>query len=91
MLAFAVGLPGDDSRRSRRLARLSGTTGDGHAPDRQLPLEWSSTSNVVWKQPLTGEGWSSPVVAKGRIYLTSAVLRNLRRSKELFVAAAGFR
>ncbi len=29
--------------------------------------------NVVWKQAIPGKGWSSPVVAAGRIYLTSAV------------------
>jgi outer membrane protein assembly factor BamB len=38
-----------------------------------LPTEWSTTRNVVWTQAIPGGGWSSPVVAGGRIYLTSAV------------------
>jgi len=34
-----------------------------------LPLEW----NVAWKSPVAGLGHSSPVVANGRIFLTTAV------------------
>jgi outer membrane protein assembly factor BamB len=37
-----------------------------------LPLEWSETHGVVWKTGVPGRGWSSPVVAGGRVWLTSA-------------------
>src|SRR5262245_37454449 len=50
-----------------------GPTGQGLVTDGKLPLEWSGTKNVVWKKGLPGHGWSSPVVAGGRIYLTTAV------------------
>ncbi|MCY4074936.1 MAG: PQQ-binding-like beta-propeller repeat protein [Acidobacteria bacterium] len=50
-----------------------GPTGQGHAPDAGVPLTWSETENVTWKVPVPGLGWSSPVVADGRIWLTSAV------------------
>ena len=50
-----------------------GPTGQGHATTTGLPLEWSTTKNVVWKQPVPGLGWSSPVIAGGRIFLTSGV------------------
>ena len=50
-----------------------GPTGQGHAPDAGVPLTWSETENVAWKVPVPGLGWSSPVVADGRIWLTSAV------------------
>ncbi len=50
-----------------------GPTGQGHAPDAGVPLAWSETENVTWKVPVPGLGWSSPVVADGRIWLTSAV------------------
>ena len=49
-----------------------GPTGQGIA-DGKLPLEWSPTRNVVWKQAIPGAGWSSPVVVAGRVYLTTAV------------------
>ena len=50
-----------------------GPTGQGHAPDAEVPLTWSETENVTWKAPVPGLGWSSPVVAAGRIWLTTAV------------------
>ena len=50
-----------------------GPTGQGHAPDAAVPLTWSETENVSWKAPVPGLGWSSPVVADGRIWLTAAV------------------
>lgn len=50
-----------------------GPTGQGHTTATGLPLEWSAEKNVVWKKPVPGTGWSSPVVGQGRIYLTTAV------------------
>jgi len=50
-----------------------GPTGQGHSSSRNLPNEWSSAKNVAWKQAIPGQGWSSPAVAAGRIYLTAAV------------------
>ncbi len=46
---------------------------DGHAPaGARLPLSWSEQQNVAWKTPIWGRGWSSPVLADGRIWLTTA-------------------
>jgi len=54
---------------------------DGHAPaGARLPLTWSEEENVVWKTPIWGRGWSSPVVADGRVWLTSADPQGHRRS-----------
>jgi outer membrane protein assembly factor BamB len=33
---------------------------------------WSDTTNVLWKKELPGSGSSSPVIAAGRIFLTTA-------------------
>lgn len=38
-----------------------------------VPVEWSDSTNIVWRAPIAGLGWSSPVVVDGTIYLTSAV------------------
>jgi outer membrane protein assembly factor BamB len=51
--------------------QFRGPTGQGHSGERGLPLEWSETRNIVWKTPVPGSGWSSPVVAGGRIWLTT--------------------
>jgi len=50
-----------------------GPTGQGIATAVGLPVEWSPEKNVVWKQPVPGAGWSSPVIAGGRIFLTTGV------------------
>ncbi len=53
--------------------QFRGPTGQGHAPDAAVPITWSETENVTWKTPVPGRGWSSPVVAGGRIWLTTAL------------------
>ncbi|HEY6168128.1 MAG TPA: PQQ-binding-like beta-propeller repeat protein [Verrucomicrobiae bacterium] len=50
-----------------------GPTGQGLSTSRGLPVEWSATKNVAWKVAVPGDGWSSPVIVNGRVYLTSAV------------------
>lgn len=50
-----------------------GPTGQGLSHATGLPVTWSTTENVVWRVPIAGKGWSSPIVAGGRIYLTTAV------------------
>jgi outer membrane protein assembly factor BamB len=52
--------------------QFRGPTGQGHSSEIGLPIEWSESRNVVWKTPVPGRGWSSPVVADGRIWLTTA-------------------
>ena len=50
-----------------------GPTGQGHSIERGLPLEWSESRNIIWKTPVPGLGWSTPVIAGGRVWLTTAV------------------
>lgn len=46
---------------------------NGEAPGScSPPLTWSEEENVVWKVPVEGRGWSSPVVGGGRIWFTTA-------------------
>lgn len=59
--------------RAGNWPEFRGPTREGHASAANLPLEWSDTKGVVWKQEIPGQGWSSPVVQDGRIYLTAAV------------------
>lgn len=54
-------------------SRFRGPGGNGHAEATGLPITWSATENVTWKQSVPGQGWSSPVATGGRIYLTAAV------------------
>jgi len=54
-------------------ASFRGPSGDGISTAKQLPLEWSATDNVAWKTPIRGQGWSSPVLRNGVLYITNAV------------------
>jgi outer membrane protein assembly factor BamB len=50
-----------------------GPTGQGHSTEKNLPVEWSNKKNVMWKQAVPGAGWSSPVVDRKRIFVTSGI------------------
>lgn len=50
-----------------------GPTAQGLSAAVGLPVEWGPEKNVAWKRPLPGLGWSSPVLHRGRVYLTTAV------------------
>ena len=58
---------------SAQWPQFRGPGGQGHAAAGQVPLEWSETRNVVWKTPLRGRGWSSPVISNGRVWMTTSV------------------
>ncbi len=61
--------------------QFRGPTGQGHATEHGLPLEWSEANNIVWKAPVPGLGWSSPTVANGRVWLTTVVESKERRGR----------
>jgi outer membrane protein assembly factor BamB len=65
---FGAGAVGADA-----WPELRGPTGQGHSTATDLPREWGPDQNVAWRQTIPGRGWSSPVVADGRVYLTTAV------------------
>lgn len=48
-----------------------GPTADGHAGDRGLPITWTDSENVRWKTAIPGRAWSSPVVWKNQVWLTT--------------------
>ena len=61
--------------------QFRGPTGQGHATERGLPLEWSESRNILWKTPVPGFGWSSPVVAGGKVWLTTVVETKEKRDR----------
>jgi outer membrane protein assembly factor BamB len=67
-LVCGVGVAGAQS-----WPQFRGPDGQGHSTERGLPVEWAEGRNVAWKTPLPGLGWSSPVVANGRVWITTAV------------------
>ncbi len=50
-----------------------GPKGDGISGEAHFPTRWSANENIRWKAELPGKGHSSPIVAKGRIFLAAAI------------------
>lgn len=53
--------------------QFRGLNGTGVADESHLPMEWTTRKNVAWVSDIPGRGWSSPIVWRDRVYLTSAV------------------
>lgn len=62
-------------------AQFRGPSGNSALPILQHPQEWDSTNNIAWKRTLPGGGWSSPVIAGDRVFLTTAVANGNLRPK----------
>lgn len=52
--------------------QFRGPAGDGIVRGTDAPTEWSENKNVVWKLPIEGRAWSSPVVWGDRIWISNA-------------------
>lgn len=73
ILAMAVALLVAPSIIAGDWPTWRGPSSDGSVTDAAVPTEWSATKNVAWKVPVPGIGNSSPVVAGGRVFLTSCI------------------
>ncbi|MEX2300278.1 MAG: PQQ-binding-like beta-propeller repeat protein, partial [Bryobacterales bacterium] len=52
----------------------------GHA---RLPERWSKTENVEWSVEVPGRGWSSPIVAGGKVFLTAATTEGASKEPQI--------
>lgn len=52
--------------------RFRGPNGQGISSEVNLPITWSADDKVAWKTRIPGEGWSSPIVYKQYVFLTTA-------------------
>ncbi|NUQ66404.1 MAG: PQQ-like beta-propeller repeat protein [Pirellulales bacterium] len=50
-----------------------GPLGNGVSEETNLPTHWSPTENVKWRAALPEPGNSTPIVCKGRVFVTQAV------------------
>lgn len=37
-----------------------------------VPVKWNDSTNIEWKTPIHGEGWSSPVIFGNQVWITTA-------------------
>src|SRR5690349_20854765 len=52
--------------------QFRGPTMQGVADSGKLPLHWGEDRNVVWKTPIHGKAWSSPVIWGNQVWMTTA-------------------
>jgi outer membrane protein assembly factor BamB len=50
-----------------------GPNGDGTSTETNLPVEWDSNKNVVWKSVVPGTGHSSPIVWEDKLFTLTAL------------------
>jgi outer membrane protein assembly factor BamB len=72
-LSLTLAAPQEAPTLESEWPRWRGPLDTGVAPHGDPPVRWSETENVRWKTALPGLGHSSPVVAGGRVFLTTAV------------------
>jgi outer membrane protein assembly factor BamB len=58
--------------RADEWTQFRGPNGQGRCASTDLPVSWSEQEGIVWKTPIPGRGWSSPVTLDGNIWLTTA-------------------
>ena len=61
-------------------AQFRGGPALGHAGGELPPVSFDDT-RLAWRTPIPGAGWSQPVIAGGRLYVTTAVVPGGRRPK----------
>ena len=60
-----------------------GPSGDGTSIETNLPTNWDSTTNVIWKSPVPGTGHSSPIIWEDKLFTITALPEI--KEKRLFV------
>ncbi len=53
--------------------QFRGPNGTGVSTEKNLPGEWSATTNVAWKAAVPGVAWSCPLVIGDKVIVTTAV------------------
>jgi outer membrane protein assembly factor BamB len=87
----AVRMVADEGEGAKYWPRWRGPSGQGLVSGAGYPDAWSSTQNVRWKTPLSGDGNSSPVVWGDRVFLTSAYDNGRRVSVVAFRRSDGMK
>jgi outer membrane protein assembly factor BamB len=83
LLWLVLLLPG--AGRAEDWPSWRGPRGDGSSHETGIPLTWSKTRNVLWKTEVPGLGYSSPVIAGDRIFLTTCIEVSRKEGQRLLL------
>jgi outer membrane protein assembly factor BamB len=71
--------------------QFRGPSGDGQVAEPAFPASWDEQNNIAWKISVPGSGWSQPVVAKGRVVVSSAISKDPIKPKSMEAGSADSR
>lgn len=63
---------GANSFAQNSWTHFRGNNLDGIALDADIPSSWDDSTNIHWRIPIPGKGWSSPVISENQIWMTTA-------------------
>jgi hypothetical protein len=66
-----------------------GPRNDGTVAESGFPVTWSSTENIRWTYDIPGTGHSSPIVSKGKVFVTSCIEPEKKRMLHCIDRASG--
>src|SRR5277367_5416419 len=72
LLAAATAFADEPANDSSSWPQFRGPGGLGQIKGK-VPVSWSNEKNVAWKSAIPGKAWSSPVVALGKAWMSTAV------------------
>lgn len=81
-LIFLITLHWTGATTASDWAEFRGPLGNGHVANSTIPVTWSDSENVTWKIDVPGRGHSSPVIADGKIWLTTAIVEELSNQEK---------
>jgi outer membrane protein assembly factor BamB len=87
----AVAMVAVQGEAAKYWTRWRGPSGQGVVAERGYLDTWSATENVMWRTPVPGNGNSSPIVWRDRLFITTAYDRGARRSVLAYNRADGSR
>jgi len=87
-LTFALALPA--ASHADDWPQFLGPKGDSHYSGKPLPIEFGPGKNQIWKVAVPGKAWSSPIVAGGKVFLTTAVPKDVGNGVEHSLRAMAF-
>jgi outer membrane protein assembly factor BamB len=88
VLALVVALAATQSLPASDWTRFRGPNGTGVSNDKGVPVKWTK-ENILWKTPIPGVGYGSPIVSKGKVFLQSAAQDGTSRSLICVDATSG--
>lgn len=87
LLLLTIGISaGLFAQTTENWTHLRGSQLDGHSQSKNAPINWSETSNILWKTAIRGTAWSSPVVFCDQVWVSSATTDG----KELFAVCTDY-